>query len=122
VTGTALRWAIGGTEIGGSDGAESYVLIANTTSTNAAARVTLVGDDFAGFARHVDVPAKSRVTVSVRTHPGVPTPPDGRYGVIVENDSPALPQVPFVVERATYASPGGVFWASGANALATPVP
>jgi hypothetical protein len=30
--------------------------------------------------------------------------------------------VPIVVERATYSSPGGAFWSSGGNALATPLP
>jgi hypothetical protein len=30
--------------------------------------------------------------------------------------------VPIVVERATYGSPGGVFWSRGSNALAMPLP
>ena len=41
-------------------------------------------------------------------------------GIVVE--SLGVPPVPIVVERATYASPGGVTWASGGNALASPLP
>lgn len=34
----------------------------------------------------------------------------------------AATSLSIVVERATYGSPGGVFWGRGANALATPLP
>ena len=37
-------------------------------------------------------------------------------------ESAGTSPVPIVVERATYASPGGVTWASGGNALAAPLP
>jgi hypothetical protein len=37
-------------------------------------------------------------------------------------ESLGLPPVPIVVESATYASPGGVTWASGGAALAAPLP
>jgi uncharacterized repeat protein (TIGR03803 family) len=117
VTRTATRWAMGGAEIGGVDWADTYVLIANTTATNGRARVSLVSDDYLAGVSTVDVPAKSRVTVSLRTIPGAI---DGRYGVIVESLGPDT--VPLVVERATYASPGGVTWAAGGNALASPLP
>ena len=45
---------------------------------------------------------------------------NGRFSVLVE--SIGAPPVPIVVEHANYASPGGVFWASGGNALAAPLP
>ena len=43
-----------------------------------------------------------------------------RFAIVVE--SLGVPPVPIVVERATYSSPGGVTWASGGNALASPLP
>ena len=119
-TGTATRWVLGGADIGGSDSADTYILIANTTSTNARAQVTLVTDDIGSRQETIDVPAKSRVTRSLRTLFGPVSPPDGRFGVIVESLAPA--SVPLVVERATYANPGGVFWGRGGNALAAPLP
>ena len=84
-TGTAPRWVVAGAEIGGPDGADTYILIANTTSSNAHTQVTLVNDDVGGDSRFVNVPAKSRVTVSLRTLFLPSTLPDGRYGVIVES-------------------------------------
>ncbi len=119
-TGTATRWMVGGGEVGGSDGAETYILIANTTSTAARARVSVLADDPGFLTWTVDVPAKSRVTVPLSS-PGFSAPvPAGRYGVVVESLGPTL--VPLVVERATYGSPGGVFWGRGGNALASPLP
>ena len=41
-------------------------------------------------------------------------------GILVE--SLGLTPVPIVVERASYASPGGVAWGSGGAALASPLP
>ena len=119
VTSAATRWAIGGAAIGGSDGSDTYVLIANTTATAGRARVMLAGADWGPWSVAVDVPAKSRVTVPLRSA-FVPVPPDGRYGVVVESLGPN--PVPLVVERATYANPGGVQWGRGGNALATPLP
>ena len=41
-TTTATRWALAGGEVGGADDAETYVLIANTSTTPGRARVTLL--------------------------------------------------------------------------------
>jgi hypothetical protein len=54
----------------------------------------------------------------------------GPFGVVVQSwgiptrppDKPQNPGVPIAVEYSTYSSPGNVTWASGSNALATPVP
>ena len=47
-TATATRWITGGGEAGGADDAETYVLIANTTTTPGRARVTLMLDSGPG--------------------------------------------------------------------------
>ena len=115
VTATATRWMVAGAEVGGADGTDTYVLIANPTATGASVLITLASDDYGFQQTSIGVPAKSRVTVGLRAaFPGIP---DGRYGVDVYN-----PSVPIVVEAATYASPGGVTWARGGNAVATPLP
>jgi uncharacterized repeat protein (TIGR03803 family) len=126
-TGTATRWVLGGAELGGSDDAETYVLIANTSDTASQASLILVDDAGSSRTTAVAIPAKSRTTVALRSafSAGGTTPPNGRFGVIVETGGMFnlfSPAVPIVVERATYASPGGVLWSRGGNALAAPVP
>jgi hypothetical protein len=119
---TATRWATGGGETGG--GAETYILIANPGATAGRAVVTFAPDLGAtpfGFADQrtiVDLPAKSRTSIAIGSRFTVFG--TMRYGVLVESIGPN--PVPIVVERATYASPGGVTWASGGNALAAPLP
>ncbi len=115
-TTTATRWITGGGEAGGPDDAETYVLIANTTTTPGRARVTLMLDSGPGPRREYDLPAKSRTNVPIDRDFTSAT----RFAIVVE--SLGVPPVPIVVERATYSSPGGVTWASGGNALASPLP
>jgi hypothetical protein len=115
-TTTATRWITGGGEAGGPDDAGTYVLIANTTTTPGRARVTLMLDSGPGPQREYDLPAKSRTNVPIDRDFTSAT----RFAIVVE--SLGVPPVPIVVERATYASPGGVTWASGGNALAAPLP
>ncbi len=121
-TTTATRWGIGGAEIGGTDFADTYVLIANRTFSPGRARVLLFGSDGVVWVATVDVPPKSRVTVPLSAaRRGTPASvrPDGRYGVVVE--SLGLNPVPLMVERATYASPGGTLWETGGSARAVPL-
>jgi hypothetical protein len=92
---------------------DRYVLIANTESRAGLVEVVSFGDDFAGSSRQVNLPANSRTTV--------PVPAAGRVtGVLVRGFGPSPLQL--VVEGASYGSAGGVFWATGSNALATPIP
>ena len=116
---SARRWAFADAEVGGTDGAETYALIANPEAAPGRVRVTAFFDDGTNDTRTYDVPAKSRTNVPL----GIALPATrahGRFGVVVE--SIGVAPVSIVVERATYASPGGVVWAAGTNALAAPVP
>jgi uncharacterized repeat protein (TIGR03803 family) len=118
-TGGATRWAIGGVEVGGPDDAESYVMLANIADREGTARLSVMGDDGSVQVETVILPPQSRTTVSVRAaFEG--RLPAGRFGLTV--DSIGADPVGIVVEHATYASPGGVFWARGSNALAAPLP
>jgi uncharacterized repeat protein (TIGR03803 family) len=121
-TGAAMRWLIAGAELGGWDAAEAYVLIANTADRPGRVRLAVLYDgprsSLEGY-RVLDLAPKSRTTARLRDLVGGQAP-SGWFGLLVESD-PAAP-VPIVVERATYASPGGVFWGRGGNALATPLP
>jgi hypothetical protein len=116
VTGT--RWALAEGEVGGPLGAETYILIANTSLTAGEVRVTLYFEDGSSAARTVTVPASSRTNVSAST--SFPEAAGRRFGAIVE--SVGTTPVEIVVERAMYTSPGGVAWAGGTDALATRLP
>jgi uncharacterized repeat protein (TIGR03803 family) len=121
-TATATRWVVADGEIGGDSAASSYVLIANPSLGMGRARLVYFTEDGAGASYNVgyydvDLPPQSRTNVALaEVFPQVPQ----RVGVVVE--SIGRNPVPIVVEHATYASPGGIMWASGTNALAVPVP
>jgi hypothetical protein len=115
VTGTT--WAMAEGETGGALNRDTYVLIANTSSFEGQALVTLMFEDGTSASRTVPLTANSRFNVDMRTM--FPQSMDRRYATVVESlgDTPAQ----IVVERAMYWDALGQFWASGTNALATRV-
>jgi hypothetical protein len=118
-TATALRWGIAGGEVGGPAGAETFVLIANATTASGQVAVTVLTDDGLTASRTYAIPAQSRTNVPI----GADFPAATSAGVVsVLIESVGTTPVPIAVESASYASPGGVLWASGTNALATPLP
>jgi hypothetical protein len=115
-TTTGTKWALAEGEVGGAVQSETYILIANTSATAGAAKVTLLFEDGTAPAeRVVPLAANSRTNVAVAAD--FPEAAGKRFGAIVESvgDTPA--QV--VVERAMYSNAAGVVWAAGTNALAT---
>jgi hypothetical protein len=116
-TTTARSWIVGGGERGGGSAAQTYVLVANTDNRIGEATITVLPD--VGFAGDVPapvivpLPATSRTTIPISQIAGT-------FGVLVASTGTA--PVELVVESATYRDVGGVTWAAGSNALATPVP
>jgi hypothetical protein len=120
-TSTATRWVLADGESGGRRDTQTFVLIANTSSTPGRVRLTLLPESstLQGTATTtVDVPPNSRTTVPLHAIAGFT---NGRYGVLVESIETA-PLAQLVVERAMYWNAGGEIWAAGTNLLATPVP
>jgi hypothetical protein len=115
---TGARWALAEGEVGGSDGAETYILIANTSASGGNARVTLYFEDGTTAERTFALLPRSRTNVAVSTE--FPSATGRRFGAVVESLGATPAQI--VVERAMYTSPGGVTWAAGTNALATRLP
>jgi len=113
VTGT--RWALAEGFLGGPDAAETYILIANTGASAGTARVSLHFEDGTSVAHDVALPAQSRTNVAVSA--SFPEAQGRRFGTLIE--SLGATPAPLVVERAMYASPGGVTWAAGTAAVAT---
>ena len=117
-TTTARRWALAEGEVGGANQAETYVLIANPSASSGQASVALLFEDGTSDHRVYNLAAHSRTNVPIGND--FVTAANRRFGVVVESVGAA--PVPLVVERAMYASVGGVLWSSGTNALATPIP
>ena len=115
---TSARWGLAEGMVGGPTAAETYVLIANTSPFDGLARVTLsFEDDGAQATRDYPVPAQSRVNVPVRGD--FPQAIGRRFATLVESLGAVPAQL--VVERAMYGDSGREHWASGTNALGTPL-
>ena len=114
-TASGTAWALAEGEVGGPQNAETFVLIANTSSTAGSARVTLYFEDGPPVERTVTLLPNSRTTVNVSSD--FPAAVNRRFGTRVESLGATPAQI--VVERAMYTSPEGVTWAAGTNALGT---
>jgi hypothetical protein len=113
-TQTGTAWALADGEVGGTSGASTYILVANTSSFAASVRVTIYVEGGGTDARTFPVPAHSRFNVDVGTVFG-DVAADHRMGALVESLGSTPAQI--VVERAMYTNAGGRVWAAGTNAL-----
>ena len=113
-TTTGTRWALADGEIGSAAGEaqETYILIANTGTSDGSATVTLLVEGGAPVVTQVPLKAQSRTNVPVS---GLfPAGTNAKFGALIESNG-----VPIVVERAMYTSAGGVTWTAGTAAVAT---
>jgi uncharacterized repeat protein (TIGR01451 family) len=117
-TTTGIRWALAEGEVGGAQGAETYFLVANTSSQPGQARVTLFFEDGTASERVFDLLPRSRTNVNVSSD--FPSAAHRRFGALIESLGDAPAQI--VVERAMYTSPDGQTWTAGTNALGTRLP
>jgi hypothetical protein len=116
-TRAGTKWGLAEGQVGGQDGLETYILVANTSTFAGRARVTLIFDDGSpAESREFDLPPLSRTNVAVGS-PDFPVASGKRFGAIVESLGATPAQV--VVERAMYNDSGGVRWAAGTNAIGT---
>ena len=117
--GNGPTWALAEGEIGGPLSAETYILIANATTSAGQVAVRVLTNDGRTTSRTYAIPPQSRTNVGI----GSDFPAAAAAGVVsVLVESIGATPVPIAVESASYASPGGVIWARGTNALATPLP
>jgi hypothetical protein len=114
-TQTGARWALAEGEVGGASGAQTYILIANTSAFVGEARVTVLLESGGEATRTYDLQPNSRTNVPVGDH--FPTAVNTRFGTLIESLGATPAQI--VVERAIYTNVGGVTWAAGTNAAAT---
>ena len=94
---------------------ETFILIANTSSFEGLATVTLFFEDGTTAVRTYTLPASSRTNSWVRVDFAEAV--NKRFGAVVESLVPAAGTVAaqVVVERAMYSNAAGVGWAAGTN-------
>ncbi|MCU0257148.1 MAG: hypothetical protein MUF60_10415 [Vicinamibacterales bacterium] len=115
-TTTGTRWALAEGEVNPGANLETYILVANTSTSPADVKVTLLFEGGASVERdYLGIPARSRFNVPVGLD--FPAAAGKRFGALVESLGGTPAQI--VVERAIYWDALGQFWASGTNALAT---
>ena len=100
-TATGTRWALAEGEAGGSNGTETYILIANTSNFPGTAVVTLYFEDGTSVQRAFELLPRSRINVNASFD--FPQSINRRFGAVVE--SLGAPAAQIVVERAMYTSP-----------------
>ena len=113
MTQTGTKWALADGEQGGARSVQTYILVANTSSTASQVLVTLLFEDGTQSAQSFSVPATSRFNVDVGAR--FANTAGKRFGAIVES----LDAAQIVVEGAMYSNADGVVWAAGTNAVAT---
>ena len=80
--------------------------------------MTFLFESAAPIVRSYIVPATSRFNVDVKSSLPELQGQHALFGALIEVTNAA----PIAVERSLYWNASGVFWAGGANALATPLP
>jgi len=112
-TGTGWALADGLVSDAAGSGAETFILIANTSNTAGTADVTLFFGDGSTMTKNFPLLPNSRTNVRVLTDF-----PDavnkGGYGTLIQSNG-----VPIVVERAMYQDANGQIWAAGTDLVAT---
>ncbi len=116
VTATARAWALAEGRVGGPSEFETYVLIANPSSTIAQVRATFLRTTGSTVVKSYDVPPTSRFNIWVNAM--VPELANEDFGVLIE----VVNDVNVAVERAMYWTSGGVSFAGGTNATAVRLP
>ena len=117
-TTTGTVWALADGEVGGSNGASTYILVANTGAAPASVRVTVYVEGGGTAVAHlhgagVEPLQRGRRRRVFGSH-GRRTRASARW-----SRAWARRPAPIVVERAIYTNAGGRVWAAGTNALAT---
>jgi Fibronectin type III domain len=112
ITTLRTRWGLAEGEVGGVDGASTYVLLANPGTSTASATLTFYREEGPAITVTRTVPAGSRQTVSTDS---LGLGSGERFGVVVQSTQP------IAVERSIYWNYQGALWTSGTNETGTPL-
>jgi hypothetical protein len=111
------RWGLAEGRSGGSNAAQTFILLANPGTETAQVTITFLRTAGVPIVKTFPVSPMSRFTVTIggpASH--LPELSDEAFGAIIDSSRP------IVVERAMYSNANGVTWAAGTNATATRLP
>jgi hypothetical protein len=112
----STKWGLAEGRVGGPEGYQTYILLANSNTTASQVRITYLKVDGSAIVKTHTVEPTSRFNVHVNSL--APELVDESFGAMIEVTSgPGI-----FVERALYSDRNGVPFAAGTNALATPLP
>jgi Ca2+-binding RTX toxin-like protein len=116
-TAVGTKWGLAEGRIGMADGFDTYILLANSSTTTAAqVQITFLRAAGAPVVKTYTVNPSSRFNVQIATQ--VPELVNETFGALIEVTSgPGI-----AVERAMYSNAVGQIWAAGTNALAARLP
>jgi hypothetical protein len=115
-TSVGTRWGLAEGRVGGPEGYQTYILLANSGDTASEVRVQYLRTNGTTVVNTYTVEPKSRFNVHVNSM--APELVNEPFGALIE----VLSGPGIFVERALYSDRNGVTFAAGTNALATRLP
>jgi autotransporter-associated beta strand protein/YVTN family beta-propeller protein len=116
-TSPGTSWGLAEGRVGGTNNAQTYILVANPGGTAATLTATFLRENGTTIVKTFTVPPTSRFTIAINgpmSH--VPELANESFGTTLTSTQPVI------VERAMYADAEGVIWAAGTAATATRLP
>jgi autotransporter-associated beta strand protein len=114
-----ISWGLAEGRVGGPEGYQTYILLANPGDVAADVILTFLREGKPSFTKTFTVSPTSRFNVTTGPGSMVPELQDERFGVRIDT---VFTNTPIVVERAMYSNAGGAVWSAGTNATATRLP
>jgi hypothetical protein len=115
-TALGTKWGLAEGRVGGPEGYQTYILLANSHTTAASVQIRYLKTDGTQVTKTYTVEPMSRLNVHVNSL--VPELANESFGAVIDVVSgPGI-----FVERALYSDRNGVAFAAGTNALATRLP
>jgi hypothetical protein len=115
-TSLGVKWGLAEGRVGTAANYQTYVLLANPSTSVANVKVTFLKTDGTTVVKNYEVQPTSRFNVEV--HATVPELSNESFGTLIEVEN----GIGIAVERAMYSDSAGVVWAAGTNALGTLLP
>jgi len=114
---TGAHWCLAEGRVGGTNHAQTYILLANPGDSTATVTLTFPREDGTTIVKTATIAATSRLNIAITgADSDVPELTDEAFGTRIDSTQP------IIVERSMYTDANGVTWAAGTNATATHLP
>jgi hypothetical protein len=116
-TSPGTKWGLAEGRVGGTNHAQTYILLANPGAQAANVTATFLRTNGTTIVKTFTVAPSSRLNIAVTgADSDVPELADESFGATL------IATQPIIVERSLYTDANGVTWAAGTNATATRLP